>query len=40
LPVFVGVVGAVGDKRLWPADRGDQVEQRQKLGDVVAVAAG
>jgi hypothetical protein len=46
-PVFVVVVAAVGDHRLGspprPAaaacDRGDCVEQRDQLGDVVAVAA-
>lgn len=47
LPVRVGAVAAVAEQRLgslpWPAgeagDRGDAVEQRQQLGDVVAVAA-
>jgi len=48
LAVGVGAVAAVAEQRLgsppWPAgptgDRGDAVEQRQQLGDVVAVAAG
>jgi len=48
LPVSVGAVAAVAEERLgsppWPAGEasngGDAVEQRQQLGDVVAVAAG
>ena len=46
--VGVGVVAAVRDQRVGPAagmadeagDRGNAVEQRQQLGDVMAVAAG
>ena len=47
LPVRVGAVATVTEEHLgstpgpaWPAgDCGDAVEQRQQLGDVVAVAA-
>ena len=48
LPVRVGAVAAVAEQCLGSppraageaGDRGDTVEQRQQLGDVVAVAAG
>ena len=47
-PVFVGVVATVGGQALGRAARaanlagyrGDRIEQRDQLGDVMAVAAG